>query len=353
MLTDTENAFGDYTLHQTLGRGGMAETFVASRRMGLGTEPKVCLKRILPGLCDDASIRAMFFLEAKLSARLHHGNIVRVVDFGEVDGTAFLALELVDGIDLRKLMSAASRAGERLEDSVLAEVAFALGCALSFAHAVSEDGVFHGLVHRDVSPSNVLVSEAGDIKLADFGIAKAVGQSVHTRTGTLKGKIPYMPPEYAREGKYDARSDLFALGVTLYEACAQVRPFQGANEVETLELITRGAFVPLADRAELALPPVFARAVDKLLAHDPKDRYPDATAFVHDIADIGRTTEARTRIGERVRAARAEAKERAARRAAERQKTETLIEQTQALGGVASAREEPSITRAGPDEETR
>ncbi len=347
-LADDATKFGEYVLHERLGQGGMAETFVASRRMVFDAEPRVCLKRILPGLCDEPSLRRMFFLEAKLSAQLHHVNIVRVIDFGEVSGTAFLVLELVDGTDLRRLITMATRRGEPLEASVITEVAFAIGSALDFANAADEDGAPHGIVHRDVSPSNILVGTNGDVKLADFGIAKAVGQSIHTRTGTLKGKIPYMPPEYALEGKYDARSDLFALGVTLYEACAGVRPFQGGNDVETLERITRGAFVPLSSRADIALPDALKAAVDKLLSRDPEDRFANAGAFVAAIANIADSPDGRTRLAERTRAAQAAKR----LRESQRPKTEAVPEPT-AIVSPQPKHVETAIVSASPDDVTR
>lgn len=342
-----ETRFGDYVLHERLGKGGMAETFVATRDATFGASPRVCLKRILPGLCDDPSLRAMFLVEARLSARLHHGNVVRVTDFGELEGTVFLALELVHGADLRRLLTHALRTSSPLEASVVTEIAFALGCALDYAHAVADDGSVQGLVHRDISPSNVLVSTAGDVKLADFGIAKAVGQSVHTRTGTLKGKIPYMPPEYALEGRYDARSDLFALGVTLYETCALTRPFRGENDVATLEQIVAGHFVPLSARDDVRLPEALTRAIDRLLARDPRERFPDAGAFVDAIADVADSSCGRTRLAERTRRAHEAAASAAARKAREvAPKTAVLLE---AKGAPA----EEDVVPAAPGDVTR
>ncbi len=205
----------------------MAEAFLAVRRGAGGFEQQVCLKRILPTLQNDQEFVRMFLREARLSALLHHAHIARVLDFGIIEGDHYLTLEFVEGTDLRGLLRSAKERDETLGPTLTACFAHALGAALDFAHTADDRGVPAGIVHRDISPSNVLVSMAGEIKLADFGIAKAAGS---LQSKALKGKVPYMAPEYAMGHRCDARTDLFALGVVLYECMAGRRPFDGQNE---------------------------------------------------------------------------------------------------------------------------
>jgi len=192
MLTTTPERFGDYELAQRLGVGGMAETFVAIRRGPGGFEQRVCLKRILPTFAGASDFVEMFLREARLSALLHHGHIARVLDFGMAEGTHYLTLELIEGADLRALLHHLRRRGEALDPGLTCYIAHALASALDFAHTADEHGNAAGIIHRDVSPSNVLLSNAGEIKLADFGIAKATNLPGSIQSGALKGKIPYV-----------------------------------------------------------------------------------------------------------------------------------------------------------------
>ncbi|MGB8222364.1 MAG: serine/threonine-protein kinase [Polyangiales bacterium] len=188
----TPEHFGDYELVERLGVGGMAETFVAIRRGPGGFEQRVCLKRILPTFAGDRDFVEMFLREAKLSALLHHGHIARVLDFGMADGTHYLTLELIEGADLRALLRHLRRRGETLDPGLTSFIAHALASALDFAHTADENGHAAGIIHRDVSPSNVLLSNAGEVKLADFGIAKATNLPGSIQSGALKGKIAYV-----------------------------------------------------------------------------------------------------------------------------------------------------------------
>ncbi len=206
--------FGPFEPTRRLGAGGMAETFEAVRR-GPGTfEQRVCIKRILPAFESDLEFVAAFLRKATTSAQLRHTNIVQVLDIGLADGSHYLALELIDGIDLRDL---SARVGALSADLV---TLIAIDVAAALQHAHAGDGTRPSVVHRDISPSNVLVSRAGEVKLVDFGIAKALGGNRLTATGVIKGKVPYLPPEYIEHAVFDPRSDLFSLGVMLYElAC--------------------------------------------------------------------------------------------------------------------------------------
>ncbi|NOY90263.1 MAG: serine/threonine protein kinase, partial [Deltaproteobacteria bacterium] len=276
--------FGPYELVRKLGRGGMAETYEAVRRHG-GVVQRVCVKCILPHFESDAEFVELFLREARISSTLRHANVVQVLDFGEQAGRHYLVLELVDGVDLRNLLRQLMGAGERLPGGVLAHIAVELAQALDYAHAARPDGSVEGVVHRDISPSNVLLSPTGDVKLTDFGVAKAMGFTSYTRGGAVKGKIPYMAPEYARGGACDARSDLFSLGVLLYECAAGRRPFDGASEVSTLERAHSGRHVPLQDLASEDLPPALVQAIEALIARDPDDRPTTAGQLLERLGD--------------------------------------------------------------------
>ena len=277
--------FGPFELVRRLGHGGMAETFEAVRHGASGVTQRVCIKRILPAFERDEEFLRLFLEEARVSASLHHGAIAQVLDFGVVSGSHYLALELVEGLDLRTVISRLAEGNDRLTTGVVAHLAFELAGALEFAHAATETGRARGVVHRDISPSNVLLSRHGEVKLTDFGIAKAMSADVATRTAVVKGKLPYMAPEYASAGQFNAQSDLFSLGVTLYECVAGRRPFDGANDLETLENLQRGRHRPLPE-AVPGVDPAFAAAVERLIEADPAVRYVTATQFLDDLTAI-------------------------------------------------------------------
>jgi len=296
----TTEHFGDYELVERLGVGGMAETFVAIRRGPGGFEQRVCLKRILPTLANDPDFVAMFLREARLSALLHHGHIARVVDFGIADGAHYLTLELIEGTDLRAALRHLRRRGKSLDPGLTSYVAHALASALDFAHTADENGVAAGIIHRDISPSNVLLSHAGEIKLADFGIAKATNLPGSVQSGALKGKIAYMAPEYALGRQCSARSDLFSLGVLLYECLAGHRPFDGGNDMHTLDRARSGQHELLLEAAPQTPEPL-ASAVESLIAADPEARPVNAAAFLDMLAEVPPPALARRALGAVVR----------------------------------------------------
>ena len=285
MAPATPERFGYYELLERLGVGGMAETFLALRRGAGDFEQRVCLKRILPTFVGDAEFVEMFLREARLSALLHHGHIARVLDFGIHGGTHYLTLELVDGIDLRAALRHLRSRGEALDPGLTSYVAHALAAALDFAHTADEDGHAAGIVHRDVSPSNVLLSNAGEVKLADFGIAKATKHPGSVQSGALKGKIPYMAPEYALGRHCSARSDLFSLGVLLYECLAGYRPFDGGSDIQTLDRARNGRHDPLHEAAA-DVPGPLAEAIESLLEPSPEERPPNAGAFITMLSEV-------------------------------------------------------------------
>jgi len=341
---------GVYELVRRLGRGGMAETYEAVRRGHGGVVQRVCVKRILPVFESDSDFVELFLREARISATLRHANVVQVLDFGLEQGRHFLVLELVDGVDLRQLLRRLLAEGERLPAGVLAHLAVELAHALDYAHAARPDGSVEGVVHRDISPSNVLLSPTGDVKLTDFGVAKAMSSPGLTRSGAAKGKIPYMAPEYARGEEYDARSDLFSLGVLLYECAAGRRPFDGPTDVETLERVHAGRHVPLSDLSGPDVAPALVEAIEALIARDPRERPTTAGALLERLAGATPPPSARLVLGRMV----AEASRRALDQRAQLGLEPTL---RASPGGTAVvAQSGPArwrVDAAAPDAETR
>ncbi len=271
--------FGVYELERRLGAGGMAETFVAVRRGVGGFEQRVCLKRILPAFESEEDFVRQFLEEARVSAQLRHANIVQVLDFGAVDGTHYLALELVEGLDLYRLLRELKARSQPVAFDVAAHLAIELATALDYAHRRPDGAV----VHRDISPSNVLISLEGEVKLADFGIAKALSSRMTTTTQGVKGKVPYMAPEYALSGRFETRSDQFALGVLLFEVLAGRRPFVGNTDLDTLHRILEGKR-PLLDELRPDVPRDLGVIVDRMLSTDPEARFAELGDAVEGLA---------------------------------------------------------------------
>ncbi|MEM8608819.1 MAG: protein kinase [Myxococcota bacterium] len=277
--------FGPYTLVRRLGVGGMAETFEAIRSGPGGFQQRVCLKLVLPFFREREDFLALFEREARLAAKLRHSNLVGVIDFGEIEGVTYMALELVDGTDLATLLD--SQPGRRVSADYVALVGHDLAAALEHAHDPRRDGSSDGpgdnaIVHRDISPSNVLVSQRGEILLTDFGVAKAITGTARQQSA-VKGKVPYMSPEQLRSEPLDGRSDLFALGVVLYESLAGHRPFQGEHDPATIMLILNG------DRPDLLqvaadTPPGLAEVVERLLEPD-RDARPESASALLEMLD--------------------------------------------------------------------
>ncbi len=271
------NRVGPYELLYPIGAGGMAETFVAVRRGPAGFEQRVCLKRILPGHTAEPTFVELFLDEARLLAQLRNAGIVQVYDFGEADGTYYMALELIDGADLEAIQNTLRRNGTRFPHEVAAHVVSQLLSALDYAHSLAADGQSLHIVHRDVTPSNILVSTSGETKLTDFGIAKARGRTHKTQTGHTKGKLAYMSPEQVRGEALDGRSDLFAVGVVLYELLAGEHPFQADTDLALLHNILDAKRKPLSELVPDA-PPELVGLVDDLLAPDANQRPESAHA---------------------------------------------------------------------------
>jgi TonB family protein len=269
--------FGQYTLLEKIATGGMAEVWKARMRGVEGFQKTVAIKRILPSMTDNAEFVGMFIDEAKLAAQLSHPNIVHIYDLGKLGRDYYIAMEYVDGKDLRSLLNSARRKGLQLPLGLGLLIASRVASALDYAHRKRdfEDREI-GLVHRDVSPQNVLLTAEGDVKLCDFGIAKAVSKAGQTQMGALKGKLQYMSPEQAWGRPVDARSDLFSLGAVLFEMVTGERLFNGESEISVLESVRQGL-----TRTPRQVDPTIPREVDDIVAHalaiEPKDRFQSAS----------------------------------------------------------------------------
>ncbi|AKQ67578.1 Serine/threonine-protein kinase pkn6 [Myxococcus hansupus] len=273
---------GKYQLVRKLASGGMAEVFLAKAAGPRGFEKTLVLKRILPHLAEDPAFVEMFLGEARLAAQLEHPNIVQIFDFGEAEGSFFLAMELIDGPNLRKLVKRAAE--EALPPAFCAKVIAFAAEGLAYAHEFRdvETGEPLGLIHRDVSPDNILVSRQGAVKVVDFGIAKVAGQGHRTLTGVVKGKVAYMPPEQLQAKGMDRRVDVYALGVVLYELLTGKRPFDATTDVSVMQAILFESFIPVAQRRP-DVPVALQQVLDKALAKDRERRYPDCRALQDDL----------------------------------------------------------------------
>lgn len=261
----------------------MAEVFLA-KSFGLqGFEKIVAIKRILPSVSEDSDFTTMFIDEAKISANLNHANIGQVFEFGQVNGQYYIAMEYIPGRDLRTIHGHLADTGRVMELPAVLHIGTRICQALDYAHRQKNTaGANMDIVHRDVSPPNVIISFDGAVKLIDFGIAKAASRATRTRAGKLKGKFSYMSPEQVQGLPVDRRSDIFSLGVLLYELLAGRRLFHGENQLATLNLVRRAEVTPIS-----ALNPEIPLEVDRILlralARDREQRYGWATEMRADI----------------------------------------------------------------------
>jgi TonB family protein len=275
--------FGQYVLIEKIATGGMAEVWKARMRGVEGFQKIVAIKKILPHLSDNQDFIEMFVDEAKLAAQLNHNNIIHIYDLGKIQSSYYIAMEYIDGFDLKAIL----RRGQERDHSMTVELALfiasKLASALDYAHRKKDfEEKEMGLVHRDVSPQNVLVSQEGDIKLCDFGIAKAASKASHTQAGALKGKLQYMSPEQAWGRHIDRRSDIFALATVLFEMLTNRKLFTGDNELSILEQV-REARVQAPSLHNDEVTPEIDKIVIKALQKDPANRYQTAGEMARDL----------------------------------------------------------------------
>ncbi|HLU66195.1 MAG TPA: serine/threonine-protein kinase [Kofleriaceae bacterium] len=271
--------FGRYELLRRIAHGGMAELFAARMSGAGGFEKTVALKRILPELAGDRQFVAMFLDEARIAATLNHPNVVQVYDIDSVDGQYYISMEYLRGLDLG-VVTKALRARQRTLPLPLA-LRIIMDVASGLHHAHEKRDVHNrplGIIHRDVSPRNVFLTEDGVVKLVDFGIAKARDRLAVTRTGTVKGKFPYMAPEQIAEHAIDRRADVFSLGVLLWEVTCGRRLFTGATDYVVLRKILHQP-VPRPSEVVPGYPPALERIVMRALARDPDQRTASAEAL--------------------------------------------------------------------------
>jgi serine/threonine protein kinase len=274
-------AFGRYTLLERLAVGGMAEVFRAKITSSHGFEKILVVKRILPHLAADPGFVAMFIDEAKLTAQLTHPKIVQILDFGEVNGQYFTALEFIDGFDALGLLRTAAQKRVRLPPQLAVFIVDEMLEALDYAHNARDmEGKPMQIVHRDISPSNIFISKRGDVKLGDFGIAHAKQRESKTQAGTLKGKYGYMSPEQVVGRPIDNRSDLFAVGVVLAELLTGRRLFSAPADLDVL-LKVRDVRLDRLDKYGTEIPPALDRIVRRALKKDPAER-PQSASELHD-----------------------------------------------------------------------
>jgi serine/threonine protein kinase len=274
-----DDVFGPYQLLDRIAVGGMAEVFKAKRTGAAGFEKTLAVKRILPHLSDNQEFVNMFVDEAKMVAGLSHPNIVQIFDLGQIEKSYFIAMEYVHGRDLRTILKRAKEKELRLPLDLALRIASALSAALEFAHRKKDErGRAMEIVHRDISPQNILISFEGDVKLTDFGIAKAATKASSTDRGALRGKLLYMSPEQAWGKPLDHRSDLFSLGLVVYEMITEEKPFlvgHDGSEMTILEKVRRGEIAPPRSRNP-RIPESLDRVVMKALQKDPEERFQDA-----------------------------------------------------------------------------
>ncbi len=283
MAKNAVQTFGKYQILERIATGGMAEIYKARLESIGGFQRTFAIKRILPHLSQNADYVAMLVDEAKVAGLLTHANIVQILDLGQIDGIWYIAMEYVDGRDLGDVLKHAASKGIVLPVPHAVYITLELLKGLEYAHQrqVMRGGrpVPLNIIHRDISPPNILLSFQGEVKLTDFGIARASHKALETHSGIIKGRFDYMSPEQAAAAKdLDQRSDLFSVGVVLYEMLTGEHPFRSESEFGTLDKIRSGRYVPVSAKNP-EIPFVLETIVDRALRPDRNERYANATAF--------------------------------------------------------------------------
>ncbi len=267
-----------------LDAGGMAEVYVAESESMAGYSKKVAIKRILPGLIKDQRFTRMFLDEARISLHFNHANIVSVFDLGESESTYFIVMEFVEGTNLKTLLEHQANLGKTIPVPQTCWILNEMLKGLHYAHELrdSDSGEPMGIVHRDVSPPNILISWNGEVKLTDFGLAKATTQLESTDPGVVKGKYAYLSPEAAFAKEVDHRSDVYAVGILAFEMLTGRRLFKGKNDFQTIAMV-RASEVPSIRSFNKAVPKELEKIIMKALTKDVNKRYQTADEFAHDL----------------------------------------------------------------------
>ncbi len=270
--------FGAYTVHEALGAGGMASVHMADWRPPGGIARRVALKRLFPHIADNAELVAMFIDEARLARYLKHPNIAQVYEFGRIEGTYFIAFELVKGPTVQQLARHCAEHVGYIPVPIVLEIGMQLCEALYHAHnMVDEENLPLGIVHRDVSPQNLIVSTVGFVKLIDFGLAKAKQSSAESHSGILKGKPSYIAPEYL-DGQLDVRCDIWAAGVVLHELLVGKRMFEAADPVQMVAAVRSKEIHP-PSRYRPEVTDALDEVIMKALQRDPAKRWQNAASL--------------------------------------------------------------------------
>jgi serine/threonine-protein kinase len=274
---------GRYHLLDRIAFGGMAEIYRAKTFDASGQPHLVAVKRVLAHLAEDDDFIQMLVDEAKIASVLRHASIARVYEFARAHGEYFIAMEHVDGKDMRTVLERCRTKKKPIPPEHAAYIAAEVGSALHAAHsAVDSRGRPLRIIHRDVSPSNIICSYAGEVKLCDFGIAKATLSRVTTKTGVIKGKVKYMSPEQALGRKLDHRSDVFSLGSCLYEMLTRIPPFTATNEMDLLIKVRDAKYRPVSELTP-GLPPELEQITDRCLTRSRANRYQTAAEAETDL----------------------------------------------------------------------
>ena len=274
--------FGKYVLLRAIAKGGMAEIFKAKTAGAEGFEKELVIKRILPHYSEDESFVKMFIDEATITSKLQHANIVQIFDFDQADKSYYIAMEYVEGVDLKVVVDRARKEGNPLSVAQVAWIIMELCKGLHYAHTREVKGKPLNIVHRDISPHNAMVSFNGEVKLMDFGIAKAAQRSTKTMAGTVKGKVAYMSPEQARGKPLDGRSDLYAVGIMMWEMLTGKRLFLGDSDFETLTNVLKME-APAPSTINPDVPPKLDLIILKALAKDRDERHENVEVFARDL----------------------------------------------------------------------
>ncbi|MDD5306651.1 MAG: protein kinase [Deltaproteobacteria bacterium] len=289
--------FGKYQLLELLGRGGMAEVYKAKSYGVEGFEKLLVIKRILPALTDNARFVDMFINEAKIAVSLNHANIVQVFDLGKVGDSYFIAMEFVQGMDFSTMLRMSARGGHRLSPALAAFIGSEAAKGLDYAHRRRDQNLEPlNIIHRDISPHNILLSYEGEVKITDFGIAKAKTTLDQEEPGVVKGKYAYMAPEQARDKAHDRRVDIFSLGVVLYEALAGANPLRGGQAADVLKRVESKSYPAICDTpGGRDVPSDLTDIVAKCMEPNPGKRFSDAGELYEALISFLYTTG--TRVG--------------------------------------------------------
>jgi serine/threonine-protein kinase len=280
-------SIGRYRLLGRIGEGGMAEVYRAVMTGPEGFERELVLKRILPRLSDSGDFKTMFVREAKICAQMLHPNIIQIYEFGQADGGYFIAMESVQGVTLRELLTTLRKEERAIPHMVGADLARQICVGLDYAHTLrGADGEPLEIVHQDISPTNIMISFTGTVKILDFGIARAAEfAEEEAKKGLIKGKVSYLSPEQIYVRPFDARADVFALGVVFHEMLTGRRLFQSKNDITKMRELLAAPILP-PSAIDAMIPRELDRVVMKALAIDPKDRYQSAGDMAADLERV-------------------------------------------------------------------